>query len=67
MPDEMDRATALTEAQTAAAIEAARPRGHGSATCDDCGQPIPAARRKAMPTARHCTPCRESMEKARAR
>jgi phage/conjugal plasmid C-4 type zinc finger TraR family protein len=67
MPDDMDRATALTETLTAAAIEAARPRGQGSPTCDACGEDIPALRRQKMPTARHCVRCLEAMEKARAR
>ncbi|MDB5415073.1 MAG: Prokaryotic dksA/traR C4-type zinc finger [Rubritepida sp.] len=67
MPDDMDRATALTEALTADAIQAARPRGEGSPTCVVCGEDIPARRRETMPTARHCVRCLEAMEKARAR
>ena len=42
------------------AIKRARdnlPRGTGASHCEDCGNAIPAARRKAVPGVRLCTPC----------
>ena len=35
------------------------PDGPGRSDCADCGQPIPAARRKALPGVRLCVPCQE--------
>ena len=33
--------------------------GTGSTDCEDCGEQIPAARRKALPTATRCVGCQE--------
>ena len=32
--------------------------------CEACGRPIPIARLRAMPTARHCAPCEAREEKS---
>ena len=42
------------------AVERARkamPRGPSLTECEDCGEPIPEARRKAMPGVRRCVAC----------
>lgn len=42
------------------AVRRARQRlttGPGRLDCEDCGEPIPAARRQAMPGARRCLAC----------
>lgn len=36
----------------------------GAADCSDCGAPIGAARRKALPSARRCIACQHSFELA---
>jgi phage/conjugal plasmid C-4 type zinc finger TraR family protein len=49
------------------AIEAARlrmPAGESAEECDDCGDPIPAARRKALPGVRTCVVCQSERDKA---
>ena len=49
------------------AIEAARlrmPAGESAEECDDCGEPIPAARRKALPGVRTCVACQSERDKA---
>ena len=49
------------------AIEAARlrmPAGDSAEECDDCGEPIPAARRKALPGVRTCVACQSERDKA---
>ncbi len=33
------------------------PAGAGSDFCEECGEPIPPARRQALPGARTCVPC----------
>ena len=35
-------------------------------TCDACGEPIPAARLRAVPTARYCLRCQATRERATA-
>lgn len=35
----------------------------GSADCEDCGDPIPDARRRAAPWAVRCTPCQSAFER----
>ena len=48
------------------AVKAARARikqGNTSAThCDDCGEPIPEARRAAVPGVRRCVACQSAQE-----
>lgn len=44
------------------AVEAARSRlGHGESLkdCEECGEPIPEARREALPGVRKCIACQE--------
>lgn len=40
----------------------ALPAGDGSGLCVECGDPIPAARRKALPGSRTCVPCQSSRD-----
>ena len=47
------------------AVAAARARlagGEGASHCDECGDPIPAARRKALPHARTCVACQQARD-----
>jgi phage/conjugal plasmid C-4 type zinc finger TraR family protein len=37
----------------------------GSGICTDCGEPIPAARRRALPSARRCLDCQSFIERVR--
>jgi phage/conjugal plasmid C-4 type zinc finger TraR family protein len=68
--DAADKAQPHVEILTASAIAEVRrriaqqPTASGATDCDDCGEPIPAARRQAMPGTRHCTRCRELLEAA---
>lgn len=48
------------------AIDKARGRkfpGQSRAECDDCGEPIPEARRKAVPGCTRCVACQEDFER----
>lgn len=50
------------------AVEAARRRlGHGESLshCEDCGEPIPEARRRALPGVRRCIACQEAEDAER--
>ncbi|MXO70408.1 DksA/TraR family C4-type zinc finger protein [Alteraurantiacibacter buctensis] len=50
------------------AVSAARARleaGDGAEFCDECGEPIPAARRKALPSARTCVACQQQRDRQR--
>jgi len=63
--DDADRAAALIEATTAnalARIHAAQAQA-GQADCEDCGEPIPAARRAANPAAIRCLECQQHYER----
>ncbi len=40
------------------------PRGEGLTVCEECGEAIPEARRKAMPGVRLCLACQEERDKA---
>ena len=42
------------------------PTGEGALFCDECGDPIPEARRKALPGARTCVPCQSGRDSRRA-
>jgi phage/conjugal plasmid C-4 type zinc finger TraR family protein len=69
MPDDMERATLLIEAWRERCVGATlrqldRP---GTLICDDCEGEIPAARRKAHPSATRCVKCQEQMEVRRGR
>lgn len=50
------------------AVSSARARmpvGEGAEECDDCGEPISAARRKALPGVRTCIGCQGERDKKR--
>lgn len=40
-----------------ASARARMPSGEGTSECEECGEPIPEARRRALPGARTCVPC----------
>jgi phage/conjugal plasmid C-4 type zinc finger TraR family protein len=47
------------------AVKGARlkiPSGEGSDTCEECGEPIPEARRRALPGTRTCVPCQSDRD-----
>ena len=46
-----------------ASARARMPSGEGTSECEDCGEPIPAARRRALPGARTCVPCQSVRDK----
>lgn len=66
MADIFDAAQALEQADREAALARfARTLRHmplGGGVCDDCGDPIPDRRRKALPTARRCIDCQKVSE-----
>lgn len=66
-PDVTDRATGLEEADRigGVALVQARLQGQGAEECEECGIEIPAARRKAYPSAVCCVEC-QSIREARA-
>ena len=43
---------------------ASAPKGKSATECDDCGEPIPAGRRKALPGVRTCVGCQTGRDKA---
>lgn len=53
---ELRRDAALAEAQRAVS-------GNGQADCEDCGGPIPARRRLALPSCIRCVECQSALEK----
>ncbi|KFK93351.1 MULTISPECIES: TraR/DksA C4-type zinc finger protein [unclassified Serratia (in: enterobacteria)] len=58
MPDLMDLAQQRQQETLAMQINAARPRdGVSASTCEDCDQPIPAARRAAFLGVVRCVSC----------
>ena len=40
------------------------PKGESLALCEECGDPIPETRRKALPGVRLCVPCQEERDKS---
>jgi phage/conjugal plasmid C-4 type zinc finger TraR family protein len=64
-PDTIDAASELEELQRQAAIQAHRiDRNAVSAThCDECGDEIEEARRRAVPGCRMCASCQADAEK----
>ena len=53
------------DASVADAIEHARrhaPKGESARECDDCGEPIPEGRRKAVPGVRLCVACQSGVD-----
>lgn len=63
-PDVTDRATGLEEADRigGVALVQARLQGQGTEFCIDCDEEIPAARRKAYPSAVCCVECQSLRE-----
>lgn len=47
-----------------AGARARLPAGEGLDYCEDCGEPIPAARRRALPGVRTCVPCQSERDAA---
>lgn len=64
MTDWLDEAQALTQQLNEAAIKVAQAQlgGEGSDDCIDCDQPIPPARRQALPSAKRCVACQGIQE-----
>ncbi|MCP1675474.1 phage/conjugal plasmid C-4 type zinc finger TraR family protein [Natronocella acetinitrilica] len=69
MADACDIATDYTERELARHLEAQRARArlatageHSAMECVDCGEPIPKARRTALPGCQRCVPCAEIEE-----
>lgn len=64
-PDVTDRATGLEEADRIGGVAMVRERlqGQGAEFCADCDEPIPAARRKAYPSAVCCVECQSIRER----
>lgn len=48
---------------TVASHRAGQPKGESNTLCQDCGDPIPDARRKAAPGCRRCVSCQEAFER----
>lgn len=67
MADDIDTANARSELEREQVI-ASRVRYVGTSAffCGSCGDPIPFARRKAIPGTEHCTPCADALERAAA-
>lgn len=56
------------DASVEEAVEAARGRlgqGESLSHCEECGDPIPEARRKALPGVRKCIACQEAEDSGR--
>lgn len=65
MPDDVDRAQEINEqllGDALAAQQRGMPRGESATHCEDCGEPIPEARRKASPGCRKCIDCQTTLE-----
>lgn len=69
MADNADRAAELMEHRMATALRrrTAEPPPNSDPECDDCGEDIPAARRKALPWAARCVECQTVYERRAAR
>lgn len=66
MPDEMDRVQESNEEFLdilLAEQQRAMPRGESATHCEECEEPIPQARRRAMPGCRRCIDCQISYER----
>lgn len=65
MTDAADIATEreyILRQEALARLRACRNSGPGRSTCEDCGAPIPAARRAAVPSVRRCVACQQEHE-----
>ncbi|WP_434777676.1 TraR/DksA family transcriptional regulator [Neisseria sp. Ec49-e6-T10] len=63
--DISDQATMREEQFLHAALECALAQtshNQGPENCDECGEPIPAARRQALPSAVRCAECQQVYE-----
>jgi phage/conjugal plasmid C-4 type zinc finger TraR family protein len=49
-----------------ASARAHLPAGDGLSECEECGEPIPAARRRALPGARTCVGCQSQRDRHRS-
>ncbi|MBK8157972.1 MAG: TraR/DksA C4-type zinc finger protein [Rhodospirillaceae bacterium] len=71
MADEMDQVQRLNEFHRDRALEAQQRRVRvdaaepGRKDCRDCGETIPAARRRAQPNARRCRSCQDDFEQGK--
>jgi phage/conjugal plasmid C-4 type zinc finger TraR family protein len=57
------------DASVEEAVERARkqlPKGDSLTQCEECGEAIPEARRKAVPGVRLCVPCQEALDEEAA-
>ncbi|RKJ83780.1 TraR/DksA family transcriptional regulator [Aeromonas veronii] len=64
--DDIDRATAhaarMLDAQLARQLGKSQGQGDSAHHCEECGAPIPEARRQAIPGVRLCAPCKGRQE-----
>lgn len=51
-----------TVADAVLGARARLPAGEGLEHCEECGEPIPAARRRALPGTRTCVPCQSARD-----
>jgi len=51
-----------TVADAVSAARAGLPSGEGAGECEECGAPIPEARRAALPGTRTCVPCQSARD-----
>ena len=49
-------------ADEVARVRSRLPQGSSFVECEECGDPIPEARRKALPGVRLCLPCQEEQD-----
>ena len=61
--DQIDDTVADAVLRARAALE--RAAGEGARQCDDCGEPIPPARRLALPGSRTCVACQSARDATR--
>jgi phage/conjugal plasmid C-4 type zinc finger TraR family protein len=64
MPDPVDRASGIEILERISGVAAVREKlqGQGAEECEECGIEIPAARRKAYPSAVCCVECQSLRE-----
>ncbi len=58
---------AQMDATVASGVQLAQsrlPRGESATHCEECGDPIPEARRNAIPGVRYCVECQSELEKS---
>ncbi len=69
MPDPADRASGIEILERISGVAAVRARmqGEGRPDCLDCGEEIPALRRKAVENAVRCTSCQDDHDKREGR